>query len=467
MSNHSALQVNSINGFDQQAEMLQELASKQTHRKKWLVIQPKSLTNLRADSGHVSIPLNLMMVCTLASTLFDVDFIDERIGDPVPEDFSGYDVVAFTARTLNVKKAYKIGNLAKSHGAKVIFGGVHPTMMPDEARSYCTTVVYGELESVWPDLARDVLLDQMKPFYKSGKLEQMDHMHRPEFKFAEKSKNFKKYSNLVPILATKGCPVGCNFCTTPTIYGKSFRMREVDLVIDEIKYHQNRLGKEDVNFSFMDDNICFKPKFFNDLMESMTGLGVHWNANISMNFLVRPGVPELAAQSGCDMFSIGFESLDPDTIKQVHKGSNFHSKYDEVIKNVQKNNIAIQGYFMFGFDTDKETSFQATYDFIMDNHIEFPVFALATPFPGTPWYDEMKTRIRHFDWDRYDTFHYMYEPKKISGEKLVENFIKIHREVYSWKSIYHRMKGKPLNWVWFVNVAMHFFSKRMKPEMFA
>ncbi|NTV45942.1 MAG: radical SAM protein [Chlorobiales bacterium] len=447
-------------------ESLEELAARQKSKKKWLVIQPKSLTNLRVDTGHVSIPLNMMMVATLAGTLFDVEFLDERIGDIVPQDLSKYDVLAITARTLNVTKAYQIGDRALAQGVRVILGGVHPTMMLEEARQHSTTVVYGELESVWEELAHDVILDKMKPFYKSGNFKPMDHMLRPKFTFAESSKNYKKYSKLVPILATKGCPVGCNFCTTPTIYGKSFRMRDVDYVIEDIKYHQNRLGKENIRFSFMDDNICFKPDFFNDLMNSMSNLGVTWNANISMNFLERAGVPELAASSGCDMFSIGFESLDPDTIKQVHKGSNFHFHYDEVIKNVQKQKIAIQGYFMFGFDTDKATSFQTTYDFIMQNKIEFPVFAIATPFPGTPWYDEMKPRIRHFEWDKYDTFHYMYEPKKMSGEEMVKNFIKIQQEVYSLKSIYKRMQGKPVSWVWGINIAMHFFSKRLKPEMF-
>ncbi|ACF14757.1 Radical SAM domain protein [Chloroherpeton thalassium ATCC 35110] len=447
-------------------ESLEALAAKQKRKKRWLVVQPKSLTALRTDSGHISIPLNMMMVASVASTMFDVDFIDERIGDELPADLSRYDVLAITARTLNVTKAYQIGDKAVSQGVKVILGGVHPTMMPEEAKAHCTTVVYGEIESIWEELARDILNDKMKPMYKSGELKSMTKMRQANFKFAESSPNYKKYSNLVPILATKGCPVGCSFCTTPTIYGKNFRMREVDYVIEEIKYHQNRLGKEKVSFSFMDDNICFKPNFFNELMDAMTGMGVTWNANISMNFLERPGVPELASASGCDMFSIGFESLDPDTIKQVHKGSNFHAHYEEVIKNVQKQKIAIQGYFMFGFDTDKPASFQATYDFIMQNKIEFPVFAITTPFPGTPWYDEMRPRLRHTDWEKYDTYHSVYEPKILSSEELIKNFIKIQQEVYSWRSIYKRMQGKSLNWVWFVNVAMHFFSKRLRPEMF-
>jgi len=465
MSNNGSIPAGEllING---KLDSLESLAAKQKRKKRWLIVQPKSRTTLRADSGHVSIPLNMMMVATVASTIFDVDFIDERIGDKLPEDLSPYDVLAITARTLNVTQAYMIGDKALAQGVNVILGGVHPTMVSEEAKYHCTSVVYGEIESIWDELARDILNGKMKPMYKSGSLRPMTQMRQADFTFAEKSPNYKTYSKLVPLLATKGCPVGCSFCTTPTVYGKSFRMREVDYVVEEIRYHQNRLGKEKINFSFMDDNICFKPKFFNELMEAMTGLGITWNANISMNFLERQGVAELAGASGCELFSIGFESLDPDTIKQVHKGSNFHAHYEDVIKNVQKQRIAIQGYFMFGFDTDKPASFQATYDFIMQNRIEFPVFAITTPFPGTPWYEEMKPRLRHTDWDKYDTFHSVYEPKKLTGEELVKNFIKIQREVYSWKSIYKRISGKPLNWVWVANIAMHFFSKRLRPEMF-
>jgi bacteriochlorophyll C12 methyltransferase len=93
------------------------------------------------------------------------------------------------------------------------------------------------------------------------------------------------------------------------------------------------------------------------------------------------------------------------------------------------------------------------------------VFTIATPFPGTPWFDEIKPRIRHFDWDKYDTFHYMYKPEKLGEKEFLENFIKVQREVYSWKSIWYRMQGKPMNWLWAVNIAMHYFTKRLKPEM--
>jgi len=218
-----------------------------SRKKRWLLVQPKSKTNLMVDSGKVSIPLNLMMVGTMAKTRFDVDFVDERIGDVVPEDLSKYDVVAITARTLNVSKAYQIADRARAQGARVILGGTHPTMLFEEAKEHATSVVFGEVESVWDSLANDVENDTMQPQYKAGAFKSMTQMGMPDFNIVLSSPNSKRYSFRIPLLATKGCPVGCNFCTTPTIYGKSFRTRTSDFVVEEIKFHQNRLGKK--NFS--------------------------------------------------------------------------------------------------------------------------------------------------------------------------------------------------------------------------
>lgn len=448
------------------APSLEKLAAEQKSRKKWLLVQPRSQTSMMVDSGTVSMPLNLIMVATLASKFFDVTFLDERTGDTIPQDFSGYDVVAITSRTLNAKNAYSIADRAKAQGKIVLLGGVHPTMLHDEATSHCTSVIYGEIESIWEELATDIFRGKMKSVYKASELRPMSKMTRPDFSFALNSPHAKKYSQLIPILATKGCPVGCSFCTTPTVYGKSFRYREMELVLDEMRAHQERLGKKLVRFSFMDDNISFRPQYFTDLLEGMAKLGVRWNANISMNFLHKPEVAEIAGRSGCDLMSIGFESLNPDILKSMNKGSNRLQNYENVVSNLHKHKIAIQGYFIFGFDDDTEKSFQATYDFIMQNRIEFPVFSLLTPFPGTPYFEEMKDRVRHFDWDKYDTYHYMFEPKKLGGEKLLENFIKLQREVYKGSAIMKRMQGKPLNWVWFVNFLMNRFTRKLTPETY-
>ncbi|NTU92837.1 MAG: B12-binding domain-containing radical SAM protein [Chlorobiaceae bacterium] len=454
------------NTIDISSPSLAQLAARQQNRKKWLLVQPKSVTNMTVDSGRVSMPLNLVMVATLAGTIFDITLVDERIGDRVPDDLSEFDVVAITSRTLNASRAYGIGDKALAQKKIVVLGGVHPTMLHDEAEQHCTSVVYGEVEGIWNELASDLLRGTMKKIYRSDQLTPMTSMHRPDFRYALASKNAKHYAARIPILATKGCPVGCSFCTTPVVYGKSYRHRGLDLVLDEMRYHQERLGKRAVTFSFMDDNISFKPHYFTELLGEMERIGVRWNANISMNFLHKPEVAEIAGRSGCDLMSIGFESLNPDILKSMNKGANRIQNYSTVVGNLHKNGIAIQAYFMFGFDDDTEKSFQAAYDFIMQNRIEFPVFSLVTPFPGTPFFEEMKPRIRHFDWDKYDTFHYMYEPRKMSGEKLLGQFIKLQREIYKPGAIMQRMKGKPLNWVWLANLKMNSFTRSLRLENF-
>ncbi len=434
-------------------------------RKKWLIVQPKSATPLMVDSGKVSIPLNLLMVATLVQKYFDLDFVDERIGDKVPDDLTEYDVVAITSRTLNAKKAYEIADKALAQGKQVILGGVHPTMLSEEAREHSTSIVSSEVESVWEELLQDVQQDKVKPFYRASAFKEMASMEHADFNIAMRSKHARKYSTRIPLLATKGCPISCSFCCAYKVYGKTYRTRTVDHVIEEIEYHQDRLKRKDINISFMDDNICFRPDFIEELLNSMVGKGIRWNSNISMNFLEKPHIPELAKASGCELLNVGFESLNPETIKSVGKGSNRIDRYDIVVQNTKKHNLALQGYFIFGFDTDTTEGFQTTYDFIMRNRVEFPVFTIATPFPGTAWFDEIKDRILHFDWDKYDTFHYMYHPAKMGQHEFLQNFIKIQREVYSWGGIRHRLQGHKLDWIWAANLAMHNFTQRLTPEM--
>jgi len=436
-------------------------------RKRWLLVHPRNPAHLLVESySKPSLPLGLLMVATLAQQHFAVDLRDERIGDTLPEDLSDYDVVAITARTVNVTRAYEIADQALAQGRRVILGGVHPTMVPEEAGQHATTVVIGEIESVWDELVADVQHDTLQPIYRAQHLKPLTDVQHADFDLLRGPVRQGKYTFRIPLVGTKGCPVGCTFCCTPQIYGKVYRTRTPEHIIDEIRYHQERLGRKALHFSFMDDNISARSGYVEELFERMVGLGVTWNANISMNFLQQPHIPELARRAGCEVLNIGFESLDPETIKQVGKGSNRISMYDTVVANVQREGIAVQGYFIFGLDTDTEASFQQTYDFIMRNRIDLPVFTLATPFPGTPWYDEIAPRLQHRNWDKYDVQHSVYEPAKIDQEQLLTNYIKLYREVFSWRGLRRRLRWNSPSWVLMGNLGIHFFARGLTPQQF-
>ena len=95
-----------------------------------------------------------------------------------------------------------------------------------------------------------------------------------------------------------------------------------------------------------------------------------------------------------------------------------------------------------------------------------PVFTLATPFPGTPWYADMQPRLQHKNWDKYDVQHSVYVPAKLDQERLLTNYIKLYREVFSWRGIQRRLNWNRPSWVTLANVGMHFFAQGLKPQQF-
>jgi bacteriochlorophyll C12 methyltransferase len=446
---------------------VERLAPSGVAAKRWLLIHPRNPARLLVETySKPSLPLGLLMVATLAQQQFAVEIRDERIGDTLPEDFSAYDIVAITARTVNVTRAYQIADQALAQGRRVILGGVHPTMLPEEAGRHASAVVVGEIESVWDDLVADIQRDTLQPVYRAASLRPLTDIQHADFDLLQRPIQQGKYAFRIPLVGTKGCPVGCSFCCTPQIYGKTYRTRTPEHIIAEIRYHQERLGRRGLHFSFMDDNISARAGFVEELFERMVGMGVTWNANISMNFLQQPHIPALARRAGCQVLNIGFESLDPETIKQVGKGSNRIGMYDTVVANVQREGIAIQGYFIFGLDTDTEASFQQTYDFIMRNRIEMPVFTLATPFPGTPWYAEIAPRLQHTDWDKYDVQHSVYTPAKLDQERLLMHYIKLYRAVFSWRGLQRRLRWGQPAWVTLSNLGMHAFAQGLTHQQF-
>ncbi len=433
---------------------------------KWLLIHPKSRLPMASEYIKSVIPLNLLYVGTLAKKQFEVTCIDERIGQRVPEDFSEYDIIALTIRTPFASRAYEIADLAMAQGKQVIAGGTHPTMVPEEVRYHCTSIVAGEIEAVWDSLASDVKNNTLKPLYHSHDLPLLEDLQYPDFSIVCNSKKARKYFSQIPILATKGCTVGCNFCSAPKIYGGNYRIRSVKNIIAEIKYHQQRCGKKNIRFSFFDDNLCLNNTFLEELFTEMAGLGVRWNANVSMNFAEKNSNIELARRAGCDALSVGFESLSQTEMKRMGKSSNRVKQYQQVVENIHRHRIAVHGYFMFGFDSDTPEAFQTTYDFIVNNQIEFPVFAIATPLPGTEWFARMESRLVHRNWDKYDGYHLVYKPAGMEKDELLNNFIKIQRKVYSWRAIYQRLQRQTPFWLWVANMGLHFFANGLKEENF-
>ena len=129
---------------------------------------------------------------------------------------------------------------------------------------------------------------------------------------------------------------------------------------------------------------------------------------------------ELAAESGCTLLSIGFESISRSTLTSVHKHVNRPETFAALVEKVHSYGIMVFGLFMYGFDGDDLSVFDQTVDFNIDSKYDACAYSTLTPYPGTlTWYEMKKAnRIVSFDWTMYDQGHVVYRPAKMSGDEL-------------------------------------------------
>jgi radical SAM superfamily enzyme YgiQ (UPF0313 family) len=153
----------------------------------------------------------------------------------------------------------------------------------------------------------------------------------------------------------------------------------------------------------------------------------------------------LAARSGCKGLLIGFESISQDTLNQAHKPFHRAKDYAGVVDRLHDHGIGIMGCFVFGFDSDDESVFERTVEFVDRTKIDLPRYAVATPFPRTGLYQRLEAegRLLHKDWSLYDVEHVVYRPARMSPERLQEGLEWSWRQSYRWVSLWRRITGAP------------------------
>ena len=289
-------------------------------------------------------------------------------------------------------------------------GGVHPSFMPQEALKHCDAVVIGEVELVIDKLLDDLKQGSMRGTYKSDTLHPMVGVSMPRYDLLKKN----RYVNCTFVQTSRGCHQGCTFCAEPLMNGLKFRYRPVDEVIHEMENCGSRtVSINDADFFGTPD----RPK---EVMRALKGRGIHWQAGVTSKLAQDDRMLELAAESGCTLLSIGFESISRSTLKSVHKHVNRPDTFTALVEKVHSYGIMVFGLFMFGFDGDDRSVFEETVRFNRESDYDACAYSTLTPYPGTlTWYEMKKAnRIVSFDWTKYDQSHVVFRPAQMSGDDL-------------------------------------------------
>jgi radical SAM superfamily enzyme YgiQ (UPF0313 family) len=302
--------------------------------------------------------------------------------------------------------------------------------MPKEALAHCDAVVIGEVELVIDKLLDDLKRGEMRGIYKSDTLHPMVGLNMPRYDLLKKH----RYVNKTFVQTSRGCHQGCTFCAEPLMNGLKFRYRPVPEVINEMENCGAR------TISINDADFFGTPERPKEVMRALKGRGIKWQAGVTSKLAQDDRMLELAAESGCTLLSIGFESISRETLKSVHKHVNRPENFAALVEKVHSYGIMVFGLFMFGFDGDDTAVFDDTVDFNIQAGYDACAYSTLTPYPGTlTWYEMKKAnRIVSYDWTMYDQGQVVYRPAKMSMQELSAGKRRAYSRFYSGSSMAKR-----------------------------
>lgn len=398
--------------------------------------------------------LTLPTVAALTPPDVDVTIADENV-EPIDYD-EPVDLVGLTAMTMHAPGAYRLAESFRARGVPVVMGGIHASLLPEEAKQHVDSVVVGEAEGIWPQVVEDAKRGELKPFYRAEGHPDLSNLPHPRLDLLKA----EAYDRVACVQTARGCPFQCDYCSVSRFFGRTYRTRPLDEVVSEVE----DLGERFI--AFVDDNIAGDPRYAKELFERLIPLKVKWGSQASITIAQDPELVKLAVKSGCYSLFVGIESLDQQNLVDVHKRVNKVGQYERALKTFRDHGITVVASFIFGLDHDDEGVFERTVRFCERNQIELPVFFILTPIPGTPIYHRMEAEGRLIcrDWERYDGMHVVYRPRLMSPETLQQGFQWACQEAYSWRSIWRRVVLHPRRRVvphWGLNLAFRRIAYRV------
>ncbi|NQV02525.1 MAG: B12-binding domain-containing radical SAM protein [Bacteroidia bacterium] len=397
---------------------------------KILLISPAVSKSKRTVKELMMPQLALYILEGLTPEAHEVKIIEEEVQ---PIDFEeDCDLVGISCMTANAPRAYEVAAEFRKNGKAVVLGGVHPTILPDEALQHADSVVIGEAEGVWESMLED---------FSAGKLNKRYHNPAPDLS-RYVNKDFtkiikKRLFSIVPIMTSRGCPYNCDFCCVTDLFGKTIRHIPIENVVKDIQNSGSR------NFMFLDDNIIGHPKYAKELFRALIPLKIKWVGQASISFLKETELLQLAADSGCKVLFIGLESVNEVQMKTLKKSMKDNEELKQTMKKIKKMGILIHASMIFGFDSDTKKVFRETVKFLIKAKISTVSFNILTPYPGTKTYDDLKRagRLLTNDWKYYDHNTVVFNPLNMTPLELQIGKIMARTRFYRKISFLMRLVG--------------------------
>jgi radical SAM superfamily enzyme YgiQ (UPF0313 family) len=414
-----------------------------------LLVSPVDKAMLGQDFYFKFPHLSLPTLAAYTPAGASVEIVDEKF-HPLPEG-QGYDLVGITAMTPLAPKAYRIADTFRRRGIPVVMGGYHPTVLPDEALEHADSVCIGEAETLWSTIVTDAMAGRLKERYRSDSFPCLENLPAPRRGLLQvpRSQRFENI-NVHFVQTTRGCPFRCSFCAVTSVLGGKLRHRpvaEIEVEIEALGIRRLERGQKRDLFHhiifFTDDNIVGHRGYARDLLRMVSTFNLKWVGQASTNVADHEEILGLLRDSGCMGLAVGFETLSQKNIRDVGKGVNRTQEYLDRIRKIHSYGIGLAGNFIFGFDHDDHATFAEVVRFVDAARLDGFYYSLLTPYPGTPFFDQMKAegRLLETDWSLYDTDHVVFRPRLMDADTLMQGYRWAWRRSLGYRSILTRLLG--------------------------
>ncbi len=388
--------------------------------------------------------LGLQVLARLVPPPHEVEIIDEIYGFDATHrtiDEKRYDLVGVTSYTSGATRAYEIAAQCRRNGIRTIMGGPHASAMPQEAAQHFDSVAIGECDEIWPQIVRDAADGRMAKTY-HGRLSELGATIG---RANQHQQPINGTYDVSCIQTSRGCPVGCEYCSVTTFNGAPIRRRDIDAIVEEWNETPKRfLFVVDDNFFGVGEKHA---EWAKELCRQLIKRGKKrlWFSQTTINMGDDPEGLRLAYRAGCRGMLVGFETLNEATLKDYHKGINRKNldRYKELIDGFHRAGISVFGGFIIGADQDDENTVSHTSLEAVKLGVDTIQITNLTPLPGTKMYDRYMEEGRIFatnypsDWERYTFVETVYHPRKMSAQRLDEVIYELRHVAANHRS-----------WVW-------------------
>ena len=340
------------------------------------------------------------------------------------------DLMCISSITSTVPRAYAFADKFRQHGIPVIMGGPHPTARPEEALEHADWVLRGEGDDTFFEF-----LEKFEAGSELGDIEglsyrtdlgcvhnplparpvDLDTLPIPDLTLIEGWERM----GILPVMTSRGCPYNCSFCSVTKMFGRRYRFRSPEKIIEEL---QRAMALKKWYFTFfVDDNFIANRPRAKELMRLMIDRKItrRWSAQVRVEVADDDEMLDLMRRSNCKFVYVGLESINPETLKLYNKRQTVED-IERCIRKLHAHKIRIHGMFVFGADTDTVHTLRDTAHFARRTGIDTVQFMMLTPLPDTETYHQLESegRVLVRDWSLYDAQHVVFKPKNMSPLQL-------------------------------------------------